>query len=410
MKFRLIPWLSASLFVLFQFTYQLSLGSLIQALIKDFQINATRAGILIGSFYYLYAILQIPAGFLFDRYSAKYILSLGALLASLGSFSFAISHDFIFALLSRMTFGTGAAVSFVGLLYVIRTHFPFRIYAMMIGLSETVGLITSLLTTVAFAYLIQTHGWRFCFWLGGGLGLIIAILNFFSIPLNHQVKPFDWQNFKGQLKHVLRNKKVWLNGVYISINFGVVTVFAALWATPFLMTKLSLTLPQASKLSAFCLLGAALGCPLYGFLGQLVARRELLLFFSCALTGCLLLICIFGYHLSYNTYELIMFLIGLSCTNYMVAFTISDELASPEIKNTLAGFTNMLAVSSAPLLQPVIGWLLDTSKADRANYLLSDYQYGLAILPILAFINCIVVFQLPQKKVIANIQKQPPFK
>ena len=55
-------WFVAAAFTLFQFFLQLSSGVMIDALMKSFSLAAFGAGILAGSYYYIYTALQIPAG------------------------------------------------------------------------------------------------------------------------------------------------------------------------------------------------------------------------------------------------------------------------------------------------------------------------------------------------------------
>lgn len=401
MPSNIIAWLTVTAFVLFQFTYQMSSGTLIKAIQIDFEISAGQAGLLISSYYYIYAILQIPVGFLFDRFNAKYILTLGSAFAGLGCLLFASSHLLPIALLGRMTFGGGAAVAFVGMLFITRSHFPLRFYGSLIGLCETIGLSLSLVVSVLFANMIKNQGWQSCYTLGGIIGLLIAGLCFTFIPSNKTVtqSEFDFTVFKDQLKTVLRDKSIWLNGIYIGIGFSTVTVFAGLWATPFFQNKLNISLALASKIGGFCFLGAAIGCPLYGFLGSSIKNRAMILFASSFSTVWMLLYILYSHQTSPIFYEVCMFILGLICSSYLIAFTISDELSTTETQNTVAGFTNTLAVISAPIFQPLIGAVLDMLQLKQGySYTLVTYQKALIVLPLLNLINCIILFYLPQRK------------
>lgn len=397
MKHKLLPWGSVSLFVLFQFTLQLSSGTLMPSLMHDFHINATLASILVSCYYWVYALMQVPGGFLFDKWNAKTILSLGAACAGIGCILFSLGHSFAIALLGRMAFGAGASVAFIGLIYITRTHFPFRYFAFLIGLSETIALICSLAATVGFAYIFKIYGWRQAFFIAGLLAFVLAILSFLYIPNS----PKSDQNLKfntvfKQLKLVFKNHEIWLNGLYIAISFSLITVFAALWSTPFLMAKLHINLAQASKLSGYTFLGAALSCPIFGYLGNVSSNRQLVLFCSSFISTLLLLTIIYSPSHNYLFYAGLMFSLGLICASYMIAFAISDELATAEIKNTVAGFTNLLAVASAPLIQPLIGFIIDSQQLNAANSN-QAYQHALLVMPVLTAINCIIIFFLPQR-------------
>ena len=95
---------------------------------------------------------------------------------------------------------------------------------------------------------------------------------------------------------------------------------------------------------------------------------------------------------------LLMFSIGLCCGAYMLAYSISNELAPRESLSTCTGFTNTLAMLSAPLLQPLIGFLLDTFSKTHRLYTLNDYQSSLLIIPIALVLASVLAQFLPEKE------------
>ena len=106
----------------------------------------------------------------------------------------------------------------------------------------------------------------------------------------------------------------------------------------------------------------------------------------------------------------LLFLIGLLCGAYMLAFTISNELAPPESLSACTGFTNTLGMLSAPLMQPLIGYFLDYSSNHSGHYTLADYQFALLSVPIALVIASILSHYLPEKNSngMENIQKDNP--
>src|SRR3989338_9038414 len=124
-------WTVTTAFVLLQFFLQLSSGELIDGLMKSFALTAFGGGILASSYYYIYVLLQIPAGMLLDRYGPRGILSAGALVVCLGSFIFSSASSVAMALLGRVLMGGGSAFAFVGCLNIISIWFPKRQFAFM---------------------------------------------------------------------------------------------------------------------------------------------------------------------------------------------------------------------------------------------------------------------------------------
>ena len=90
-------------------------------------------------------------------------------------------------------------------------------------------------------------------------------------------------------------------------------------------------------------------------------------------------------------------MIGLCCGAYMLAYTIANELAPEGSQSTSTGFTNMLAVITTPLLQPMIGYFLDCSNSS-GTYATIDYERALLAVPISLLIASVLVCFLPEKK------------
>ncbi len=392
---RISIWLVGVLFVLFQFFLQLSSGIVIGSIMHDMQLSALTAGLLGSSFYIIYTLLQIPVGILLDRKNTRTLLSVNALLCSVGCLLFASSHSLTGLFVGRLLIGAGSAFAFIGLSHLLRQHFPLRQFAFMIGLSETLGFIVTVIGMISMGELLAQWGWR-GFINGAGItGLIISYLCWKHIPDSPQ--PLTRvNNYRQQLMQVVTNGKAWINGLFVGLCFTIVTVFGALWAVPFLQVKLSCSMAQASILGAVFFLGAAVSCPVFGLLSTYFSRRNPLILSSCMSTTLLLAAVIYLPIESHLIVGLLMFSIGLCCGAYMLAYTIANELSPANSFSTCTGFTNMLAVVTAPLLQPFTGFLLDWLSEDGIHTL-AAYQTALLTVPISLLIAAILVLFLPEK-------------
>lgn len=385
-------WLVGVSFVLFQFFLQLSSGVVIGEVMLEFQWSALRAGLLSSAFYYVYTSLQIPVGLLFDAKDTRYLLAFNALICSLGCFIFAFSYSFSTLVMGRMLMGWGSAFAFVGLSHLLRQHFPLRQFAFMIGLSETLGFVMTMLGMISMGALIALFGWRVFLNLAGFAGILIAFLSWTIIPS----KAVEKTSYDIGLVQILKNPILWANGFYAGLSFAVITVFGALWAIPFLQVKLACGVKEASVLGAMLFLGAGLSCPLFGALAHYLRNRRLLMFSSCWLTAFFVLLILYLPSQNSLLLGLIMFSIGLCCGAYMLAYTISNELAKPAQRSTCTGFTNTLAMLSAPVLQPVVGYILDRHESTGVLTLI-DYQYALLVIPLSLILASVLVFFLPEK-------------
>src|SRR3989338_1805167 len=144
-------WIIAVIFVSFQFLLQLSSGEMISGLMRSFMLTAFGGAILTSSYYYIYTLLQVPAGMLIDRFGPRSVLSVGAAIVCIGSLLFAWSKVLWIALIARILMGTGASFAFVGCISLIAIWFPVKRFAMMTGIVETVGMLGTIFGTMWLA-------------------------------------------------------------------------------------------------------------------------------------------------------------------------------------------------------------------------------------------------------------------
>ncbi|WP_454783164.1 MFS transporter [Legionella sp. WA2022007384] len=393
---RTTIWLVSVFFLLFQFFLQLSSGIIIGAIMHEKQLTAFTAGLLSSAFYYVYTTMQIPVGLLFDRYNTRTLLSINALICALGCLLFSTGYNLFVLFLGRLIIGGGSAFAFVGMTRVLRQHYPLKQYAFMIGLTETLGFTITVFSMIGMGSQITRISWHYFLAGAGGIGLLIAFLCAKFIPSN---KPTINHQYKKHLLLMLKNKLVWINGLFVGLEFSVITVFAAMWAVPFLQLKLECSLEAASILTSMILLGAGLSCPIYGWLSIHLSTRKPLIHISCLSTALLFILVLYLPIQNMILTGILLFAIGLCCGAYMLAFTIANELAPPESLSACTGFTNTLAMATAPLLQPLIGYLLDYFKGGTNLHALNDYQLILLIIPAALIIASALSQFLPEKEI-----------
>lgn len=392
--FKFFIWLVGVSFVLFQFFLQLSSGVIIGHIMNDMNLSALMAGLLSSSFYFIYTAMQIPVGILFDRKNTRLLLSCNALLCSIGCLIFAHSTTLLGLFIGRTLIGAGSAFAFVGFSHLLRQYFPARQFAFMIGFSETLGFIATAAGIVGMGEFIAHWGWRTFIDGAAGMAVLIAFLCWSIIPNSTQnpIKSY----FKKSLIEILASYPIWLNGFFVGLSFSVVTVFGALWAVPFIQAKLNCTMDEASVVAAIYFIGTGLSCPLFGILSNHVKNRKLLILTSCLVTAGLLILLLFAPITNFGLIITLMFMIGLFCGAYMLSYTISNELAPAQLQSTATGFTNTLAVVSALILQPFVGYLL-VSFNQTGHYNVTDYQYALLVIPLSLILASVLVLFLPEK-------------
>jgi MFS family permease len=401
-----LVWGISALFVLLQFALQLSSGEMLTGLMHSFSVDALGAGLLASTYYYVYVLLQSPAGMVVDRFGPRRVLSIGAFICGAGTLLFGASHSVAVAAIARMMMGGGAAFAFVGSLYLIGKWFPIRKFALMVGIAEAIGMVGSLLGGVYMADFVQHLGWRNAMFSAAAMAGVLVIL-LYTIVRDTPYKAVAPKSirpkgaFRQDFVRLMRNKKAWYSGFYSCMMFSVITVFVSLWGIPYFQLAHHMTLMSATVVSNIVVIGVAIGSPLVGWLDGRVDRRRLLSIMALLTTG-FLCVAIYIPTLSTPVLVAVMLAIGVSCSAYVIPFAIAHELATPSTRSTYMGFTNMMSVGSAPIFQPVVGLLMSLTATGfmhhgHVGYTVADYQVGLSVVPLLAFGAVFVARLLPQR-------------
>jgi len=87
-------------------------------------LSATQLGVLLSAFFWTYACLQIPAGWLVDRFEVKWIFAGGFLIWSAATAVTGVLHSFAALLAVRVVLGMGESVAYPSYSKIIANHFP----------------------------------------------------------------------------------------------------------------------------------------------------------------------------------------------------------------------------------------------------------------------------------------------
>jgi MFS family permease len=198
-------------------------------------------GIALGAYGLTQAILQIPAGWLSDRYGRKPVIYISLVLFALGSFIAAAAGDIYWVIIGRVVQGAGALNAAVMALTADLTREEHRTKAMaMIGI--TIG-ITFSISMVLSPLLNSVIGVPGIFALTGVLAVLAMGVVKWVIP-DPAITRFhsDTEASSKRLGEVLRNKDL------LRLDFGIFAVHAILMSVfmqvPFLLQADGLEVSQ----------------------------------------------------------------------------------------------------------------------------------------------------------------------
>ena len=203
--------------------------------------NMVLVGLALGAYGLTQAILQIPAGWLSDRYGRKPIIYAGLVMFAVGSLIAAMADDIYWVIIGRGIQGAGAINAAVMALAADLTREEHRTKAMaMIGI--TIG-ITFAISMVLSPLLYQVIGVPGIFMLTGVLAIVAILVVIYIIPKPAITRFHSESEASGKwFGAVLRNKDL------LRLDFGIFALHAILMSAfmqvPFLLKANGLDVAQ----------------------------------------------------------------------------------------------------------------------------------------------------------------------
>lgn len=262
---------AAGLTYLVAVTQRSTMGTASLAAAERFHTNAEQLASLAVLQILIYASMQIPVGFLLDRFGARALLIVGALTMGSGQIVVAFSDSLGQAIFGRILVGLGDAFTFISMIRVINGWYSGRKASQLQQWLGNVGQLGQVLSAVPFAALLALTGWQSAFLGISAASLLAGVLVFVAVrdervPSGIKPQALSLASFKSQFAANLANPGTrfafWVHFSTSSAS----TVFVLLWGFPFLERAEGLDKPIASTLiSSMVFVGIAMGL-FYGWL------------------------------------------------------------------------------------------------------------------------------------------------
>ncbi|SEG91594.1 MFS transporter, ACS family, glucarate transporter [Nonomuraea solani] len=142
---------------------------------KDLGFDQVTKGILLSSFFWTYAIFQLPSGWLLDRFGPRLIYPIAVVWWSLWTAATALAHGVGTLLVTRLGLGMGEAPVQPANIKVVSAWFPRRERALASSLFDTGQQVGVALSVPVMAVLVGAFGWRAAFVVIGLVGMLWVI-------------------------------------------------------------------------------------------------------------------------------------------------------------------------------------------------------------------------------------------
>ena len=246
----------------------------------DLQLSKEQIGTILGSFFFTYALFQVPAGWASDRFGPRATMTIYITLWSLFTMLTGFMTGFAGLFVVRLLCGATEAGAYPTAAAVIRKWIPVSGRARASGTIALGGRVGGTLAPFLTIWMIVSMGnWRSSLWLDGGVGLIIAAIYWKvvrSSPAEHpQVnaaevaligmpameKPLGGRELGRALGRFALSRSLWCNAANQMLS-NVGWVFLVTWLPTYLVEVRGVGEVEGGRMVTYVLA--------FGMLGQVV--------------------------------------------------------------------------------------------------------------------------------------------
>ncbi len=382
----LFIWFIVTLFVVYAFFLNTA-GAVFADTIKTYlNLSNVGAAFAVGSFVLGFACMQIPAGYLLDRYSIRVVTAAGVLMLALGNLALTFASNLPLFALSNFVQGLGASFAFISVGKLIGEWFAPKMFPILFGLTQTLSCV---LTAFIHYYLVQALevvSWEsiYTYFSLFGFALFALILIFVRSP--SKVATGKSLSFGKSISTVFKNKQIWICAIAGATSFGVLAAYASFWYMSVQKT-FQVSTSDSLVISGMIFAGIGIGTPFFGWLSNQLRSRKLAVHIAVVLGTIFLIMGLYLPHFNINTYipiKFVSFCIGFFLSGSMLYYTCISETASNNTRAVALGLINTCVFIFNTVLLFIPQFLTTTTS--------TSYFTSLWVLPVCVLISIFLAY------------------
>ncbi len=348
-------WLIAALFYALDYFQHTAPSVLIEPIANTLNTSFVTIANIMGIYFPLYALSQLPAGFCLDRYGVRITITVSCLIVSIGLLLSAMPSLFCL-ILGRVFIAIGSAAAFLGALKTASAWLPENLFPIAVGLTNTIGVAGGLLGQPYLNHVIEQYNWQYALCGTAILGFVLTI--FIAVFLRSKQQKQQPNKFKAPFLPVLKSTRIWALALYAGIMVGtVVNAFSELYDVVFLKYSHHISTETAALISGMIFLGIALGGPLHGIIAKCFKKKSRWMLIANSLTILLFSLVVLSSRAPISTYFLypLYFLIGFFVSSMLLAFAYARDYYRPQHHALIFALINMVVGVCGFLFQELLG-------------------------------------------------------
>jgi MFS family permease len=339
-----------------------------EGFVQHFGLTNQQRGLLSSAFFWSYFVLQIPAGWLVDRYGVKWTYAAGFLLWSITSAATAIVGGFGQLLMLRILLGLGECVITPGGMRWIRFNFDEKRRGTAVGILMAAAKIGPALGAWLATKLLGALGWQMMFIIIG-LGSLIWLIPWVLFMNNNDLaQEAEQKKASGAadiaFSQVMKSPVIW-GTIVGTFCYQYFVYFALTWMPAYFKENFGMSLNDSGVFTSASFLAMAVVATLAGYAAdQMIARGAEPVFTRRAFTVAGLSTAAIGLVAALNApSEYAMWLViaalgglGLTTANY---WALTQTLMPGAAVGRIVGVQNAAANLPGVVAPILTAWLVD---------------------------------------------------
>ena len=334
-------------------------------LIEELGLSYGMMGILFSSYFFLYALMQVPSGILSGLLGPRRTIVTFTLITVAGTLLFYVARDFRLLILAQLIIGFGSSVFYINAVRLTSEWFPPEKRVSAIGLLSASSGLGNFAAYMGFPLAITfIGGWRPLYLYCG----VLMVVSFVASVIFLKENPDAENNNRGNggaplmslVKAAFMDRRIYpfiAGFVLMSFTWVLLT-----WLPQFLIDTRGLTYMDVGIISSAGTIMGIPGCILIALISDRLKKRKLPLVAFSALTALLVaLLLVSGPGTPIIVYALLVGGIGFCQSIWVLFFPMIGETLPHETSGIAQGLVNGIGTLGFSIMSPIYGALVDAT-------------------------------------------------
>ncbi|GAB4222855.1 MAG: MFS transporter [Francisella sp.] len=395
-------WFICAFFYALEYFVRSSTGALLDEFMKaPYNLTIASISFFSSAFFWSYIAAHIPAGIIIDKIGVKKSMIVSTAIFSAAMFIATIARSEFMLIIYRILAGFGGGFSMLCAVKAINIWLPNRLFSSFMGMTQFILYVGATLSAAPLVFLSKYISISKIMALIFIISFILLLLTIFVIKTHPDYK----QKYKtnNEIKNkkdlpkilsILKNKQVWLNGLYCFTIYGTTVIFADLLGVRYL-SLYGFSENQAGICASLIFVGVFIFSPTWGFLASILNREKILLLVAPIFGFFIVIYLLYFNHNIFIAYILCVIFGGIQAV-HVLNFSIVRSFIPADKIATILAFINIFIPLSGGVLQPIAGSMITYLKQSYSP--IHAFQITLIIIPVLMTISAIIAIFIKESK------------